>query len=80
MFCKINLGDIARYHSLRPKADTGEKHFHLLGCSVLRFIENDEGLVQRASAHKGERGHFDCAALKLLAGFIETHQIVKCVI
>ena len=37
-------------------------------------------MVQGAAAHVGERREFDCAALKELAGFVETQQVVERVV
>ena len=33
----------------------GEEHLHLLGRGVLRLVEDDEGVVERAPAHEGQR-------------------------
>ena len=41
---------------------------------------DDEGVVQRAPAHVGERGDFDRAALEQLADPLETHQVVERVV
>ena len=56
---QVDLGDVARDHHLRAEAETGQEHLHLLGRGVLRLVEHDERVVQRAAAHVGERGDLD---------------------
>ena len=50
---QVDLSDIASHDSLAAKTDTSQKHFHLLWRRVLRFIKNDEGMIQRATTHVG---------------------------
>ena len=38
----VDLGDVAGDDDLRPEADAGEEHLHLLGRRVLRLVEDDE--------------------------------------
>ena len=45
----VDLGDVAGDDDLRPEADAGEEHLHLLGRRVLRLVEDDEAAVQRAA-------------------------------
>ena len=73
---QIDLGRVARYHRLGAKAHAGEEHFHLLGCGVLGFVQNDERVIQGAAAHVGQRGDFDRAFLEHFADLVETHQVV----
>ena len=40
-------------------AEAGKKHLHLFARGVLRFIEDDEGIGQCASAHEGDRRNLD---------------------
>ena len=77
---QVNLGDIAGDHRLGAKSDAREEHFHLLGRGVLRFVEDDEGVVKRASPHVGERRHFNGVTLEHLADLVKAHQIVECVV
>ena len=62
-FGEVDLGDVTGHDDLRPEAEPGEEHLHLLGRGVLRFVEDDERVVQRAAAHERERRHFDRASL-----------------
>ncbi len=77
---QVDLRDVAGDHRAAAEADAREKHFHLLGRGVLRFVENDERVIQRAAAHEGQWRHFDHAALKEFGDFFETHQVVERVI
>ena len=43
---QVYLRDVARNDRLRPESYARQKHLHLLGRSVLRFVENDEGIRQ----------------------------------
>ena len=71
---QVDLGDVAGDDCLGTEADTGEEHFHLLRCSVLRLIEDDEGIVQGTAAHVGQRSDFDVAALQVtVVGFGAEH-------
>ena len=44
---------------LEPKPSLREEHLHLLGRRVLRLVEHDERVVERAPAHERERGDLD---------------------
>ncbi len=57
----VDLGDVAGHDRLRPEADPGEEHLHLLGAGVLRLVEDDEAVVERAAPHERERRHLDVA-------------------
>ena len=49
---QVDLGDVTRHHDLRPEPEAGEEHLHLLGRGVLRLVEDDEGVIQRATPHE----------------------------
>ena len=63
---QINLRDVPRNHRLGIAAKAGEKHLHLLHGGVLRLVEDDKGIVERAAAHVGERRHFNGAPFHIL--------------
>ena len=48
---EIGLRQVARHDGLRIVPQPREKHLHLLECRVLRLVEDDERIVERASAH-----------------------------
>ena len=56
---QIDLRDVAGDHDLRTGAHPRQKHLHLGNGGVLRLVEDDEGLVQRATAHVGQRYDLD---------------------
>ena len=60
---------------LKPKS--GQEHLHLFGRGVLRLVEDDEGVVQRAAAHERERSYFDIAALDELVGLFGLDHVVQ---
>lgn len=77
---QVHLSRVAGHDRLRAEADTRKEHLHLLGRGVLRLVENDERVVQRAAAHVGERRDFDHLALEHLRGLVEAEQIVERVV
>ncbi len=74
---QVNLGDIAGDDGFCTDADAGEEHFHLLRRGVLRLVENDEGMMQSASAHVGQRGDFDMLFLEEFGHLVKTHQVIQ---
>jgi hypothetical protein len=59
---EIDLRNIAGDDGLRREADPRQEHLHLFRRRVLRLVENDERVVERAAAHVGKRGDLDRAA------------------
>ena len=64
----------------RSKAQASEEHLHLLAGRILRFIENNEGIVQRATAHERQWCHLNDIALNVFCDRFESQHLVKCVI
>ena len=58
---QVDLGDVAGDDHLRAEAEPGEEHLHLLRRGVLRLVEDDERVVERAAAHVGQRRDLDGA-------------------
>ena len=54
----IYLSCITGDDDLSAKPDSGEKHFHLLGSRVLRFVQNNKTVVQSATTHECQRRYF----------------------
>ena len=65
---------------MRIHAHACEKHLHLLGGRILRLIQNDEGVVERAAAHIGQRSHFDLPALHQALVGVDAHHFVQSVV
>src|SRR5699024_454169 len=58
---QVHLRDIAGDDDFGTKAQTRQKHLHLRCSGVLGFVEDDEGIVERAAAHIRQGGYFDDA-------------------
>jgi hypothetical protein len=52
---QVDLAGVAGDDRLRAEADPRQEHLHLLGRRVLRLVEDDERVVERAAAHERER-------------------------
>ena len=63
---QVDLGDVSGNDDFGPKAHPGEEHFHLLPGGVLSLVQDDEGVVQGAAPHIGQRGHLDVPPLQVL--------------
>lgn len=68
---KIDLRGIAIDDHLRSVSEACQEHFDLLDGGILRFIKDDEGFLERASAHVGERRDFDLALL------LQPHEVFR---
>src|SRR5271156_4344155 len=55
---QIPLSDDAGDDRFGVETQPGEEHFHLFAGGVLRFVEDDEGVVQSATTHERERRYF----------------------
>ena len=56
---QVDLRHVAGDDRLGVVAEPRQEHLHLLARRVLRFVEDHEGVVERAPAHEGERRHLD---------------------
>ena len=74
---QVDLRDVAGDDHLRVEAEPGEEHLHLLGARVLRLVEDDEAVVQRAAAHEGQRRDLDHAALEVLRDPLGLEHVVE---
>src|SRR5438270_603611 len=77
---KVDLCDVAGDDGLRAEAETREEHLHLRGRRVLRLVEDDEGLVQRAATHVRQRRDLDLAAFLRAREALRGHELVKRVV
>src|SRR5208282_2745237 len=50
---QVDLRYVAGDHCLGTESQSGDEHLHLFRGRVLGFVEDDEGVVQGASAHEG---------------------------
>ena len=72
---QIHLRDVARNNHLGMETKPGEKHLHLLRRGVLRFVENDERIVQCTAPHKAERRNLDVAPLDRARSPFHIHHV-----
>src|SRR5262249_1991108 len=56
---EVDLGEISGDDHLRPEAQPGEEHLHLLGGGVLRLVEHDERRVKAATPHVRQWRHLN---------------------
>ena len=66
---QINLRFVAGDDRLGAVAEPREKHQHLLGRRILRLVQNDEGVVQGAPAHVGQRRDLNRRRVPCVSGF-----------
>ena len=59
---RVDLGDVPEADDLRPRTRAGDEGLHLLGREVLRFVDDDELLEERAPAHEAHRLDADAVA------------------
>src|ERR1700744_3611203 len=74
---EVYLGDVAGYDHFRVEALARKHHFHLLGSTVLRFVEDYEAVVESAAAHEGERRDFDRGAFEQLFHFVGFEHVIE---
>src|SRR5262249_25413422 len=63
---QIDLSEVAGHDSFGIESLPGKNHLHLLGSAVLRLVENNEAVIQGATAHERQRRYFDRIALHQL--------------
>src|SRR5574344_2018145 len=63
---QVDLRGVTGDDHLRAEAHARQEHLHLLAGGVLRLVEDDEAVVERAPAHIRQRRNLDVAALKIL--------------
>ena len=74
---QVDLRHVAGDDDLRAEAEARQEHLHLLGRGVLRLVEDDEAVVQRAAAHERERRDLDRAALDVRVQLLGVHRVVE---
>ena len=77
---QIDLARIAGDDHAAVLAEPGQKHLHLHRCGVLRLVEDDRGVRQRAAAHEGERRDLDLAGLQRALDDARIHQVEQRVV
>ena len=59
------------------EANAGQKHLHLLTGGVLGLVQDDEGIVQGAATHEGQRCDLDHAPGHQLRGPFLAHHFIQ---
>ena len=77
---EVHLRDVAGHDDLAAEAEARQEHLHLLGARVLRLVQDDERVVQRAPAHERERRDLDDAALRQRRGLLDVHHVEQRVV
>ena len=77
---QVYLRDVAGDNGFGAKADSRQEHLHLFAGSVLRFIQNDECIGQRAPAHERQRRNFDDSFLQQASDAFVVDQIKQSVV
>src|SRR5262249_9986583 len=77
---QVDLRHVARDDRLGAEAEAREEQLHLLRRGVLRLVEDDEGVVERAAAHERDRRDFDRAALEEALDAIDLQHVVERVV
>src|SRR5713226_348282 len=77
---EIDLSYVASDHGLRSEAYPGEKHLHLFGSRVLRFVQNDERVSKRSPTHESEWRNFDHSLFEQPCNLLVIDQIEQRII
>ena len=77
---QIDLGHVPGDNGLGVETQPGQKHLHLFRGGVLRLIQNDKAVVQRASPHIGQRRHLYIAPLLVLLEIFRPQHIKQGVV
>ena len=77
---QVDLRDVAGDDDLRAEAEARQEHLHLLGARVLRLVEDDEGVVDRAATHVGQRRDLDRALLHVGGQPVGVEHVVERVV
>ena len=76
----VDLPRVAADHHAGVLAEAGEEHLHLLARGVLRLVEDDEGIGERAAAHEGDGRDLDLAAGDAAFHLFGRHAVVERVV
>ena len=77
---QIDLARVAGDRHLRVLAKPGQEHLHLHAGRVLRLVQNDVGVGQRAPAHEGQRCNLDHARLQIALDLLGRQHVIEGII
>src|SRR5271165_655485 len=74
---QIDLGLITGYHAFRVCTQPGQKHEHLFGRRVLRFVKNNESVIQCPSPHICQWRYFNYPSIHVLLNLLRLQHIIQ---
>ncbi len=74
---QIDLRRVAGDHRLAIRTEPREKHEHLFRGGILRFVKDDERVIQGTASHVGERRDFDHTTLEIPLHLLRLHHVVQ---
>ena len=74
---QVDLGYIASNEELGVLSHAGEKHLKLGLGGILRLVQDDVGIVERAAAHEGQRGDFTGFVLQIRQQLGHRHHVAE---
>src|SRR6185437_10645377 len=74
---QIDLREVAGHRHARILAEPCQEHLHLHRRRVLRFVENDKGVGERAPTHERQRRDLDLAAGEALHHLVAGQHVVQ---
>ena len=77
---QVYLGGVAGDNHFGVHAQAGEEHLDLVDSGVLGLVEHDDGVVECASAHEGQRGNLYGAPLHVFLEFDGRNHVLERVI
>ena len=77
---EVNLRSITCDNHLGIHAEAREKHLDLMYCRVLRLVEHNHGIVERAATHKRQRSYLYDIGLHILFEFHGRYHILESII
>src|SRR5580704_10209232 len=77
---QVDLRDVTGDDGLGIKAQAREKHLHLFTGGILRFVENDERVVERAAAHERQRRDLDDSLFEKAVQLVGFKHVVQRVV
>src|SRR6056300_499137 len=80
MLWQVDLRSIPSNNEPRAFSHACQKHLHLRGSRVLTFVENNKGIVQGASAHKGQWRNLYSFIFKVKFQFFFRNHVPQCIV
>ena len=75
--CQIDLRHVTRDDHFRVETQSRQEHLHLLFGGILRFVENHERVVERASTHVRKRRDFNGAVVHVTFELVRSEHVGK---